>query len=155
MRQSKGLLAHAASMAHPGTLKQPDLFKIDWEAWGELKSGSYEIVLTAQIRASFWDVSWCEMVASQCRIALERLCSEAADENDETCLNIGWDVKIIRCKVAHYRILHIFSSPFSPCTLLWQPAVASLLAHSGFFLPSFFNPYCICWFIMLLNGTIT
>lgn len=120
-----------------------------------LKGGRYEIFLTAQIRAWFWDVSWCEMVASQCRIALERLCSEAADENDETCLNIGWNVKIIRCKVAHYRILHIYSRPFSPCTLLWQPAVASLLAHSSFFLPSFFNPYCICWLIRLFKGTIT
>lgn len=95
------------------------------------------------------------MVASQCRIALEQLCSEAADENEETCLNMGWNVKIIRCKEAHYRILHIFSRPFSPCTLLWQPAVASLLAHSGFFLPSFFNPYCLYWLIMLFTGTIT
>lgn len=119
-----------------------------------LKGGSYEIFLTAQI-TSFWDVSWCETVASHCRVALERLCSEAADENDETCLNIDWNVKIIRSKVAHYRILHIFSRPFSPCTLLWQPAVASLLAYSGFFLPSFFNPYCICWLIRLFQGTIT
>lgn len=52
------------------------------------------------------------------RSVVLHLSSETADENDETCLNIGWNVKIIRCKEAHYRILHMFSSPFSPCTLL-------------------------------------
>lgn len=48
----------------------------------------------------------------------ERLCSEAADENDELFLNRGWNVKIIKCKIAYSSILGMVSSPFSPCTLL-------------------------------------
>lgn len=79
------------------------------------------------------------MVVSQFHRALEWLCSEAADENDEPFFNKGWNVNIIKCEVAYSSILGMVSSPFPPCTLLWRPAGALLWVSASFFTILFFK----------------